>query len=84
METASATRTRSRAAAGGPSKVADCGTGQARLQLADPAAPHSRIDMCGGRNSGRNSGGNSGGNSAGRKSTGSKTDLATRGSSVGK
>ena len=43
--------------AGGPSKVADCGTGQARLQLADPTkwwlaapvAPHSHIDKLGGR-----------------------------------
>ena len=41
-----------KAAAGGPSKVADCGTGQARLQLADPTrwwladpvAPHSHLD----------------------------------------
>ena len=31
-------RTLSKAAAGGPSKVADCGTGQARLQLAGEAA----------------------------------------------
>ena len=39
-----------------PGKVADCGTGQARLQLADPtmwwladpAAPHSCIDKLGG------------------------------------
>ena len=31
-----AERTHSKAAAGGPSKVADCGTGQAKLQLADP------------------------------------------------
>ena len=45
-----------KAAAGGLSEVADCGTGQARLQLADPtrwwladpAAPHSRIDKLGG------------------------------------
>ena len=45
-------RTPSKAAAGRPSKVVDCGTGQARLLLADltrwwladPAAPHSRID----------------------------------------
>ena len=27
---------RSKAAAGGPSEVADCGMGQARLQLAEP------------------------------------------------
>ena len=33
---------------GGPSEVADCGTGQARLQLADPLAPHSSIDRLGG------------------------------------
>ena len=32
----------------GPSKVADCGMGQARLQLADPVAPHSHIDKTGG------------------------------------
>ena len=46
----------SKAEAGRPSKVADCGTGQARLQLADPtrwwlanpATPHSRIDKPGG------------------------------------
>ena len=36
------------AAAGRPSKVADCGMGQARLQLADPVAPHSHIDKTGG------------------------------------
>ena len=41
-------RTHSKAAAGGPSDVADCGTGQARLQLADPTAPHSCIDRLGG------------------------------------
>ena len=34
--------------AGGPSKVADCGMGQARLQLADPTAPSSCIDKRGG------------------------------------
>ena len=51
-----AERTRSKAAAGGLSEVADCGMGQARLQLADPtrwwlsdpAGPHSRIDKAGG------------------------------------
>ena len=51
-----AERTRSKAAAGGLSEVADCGMGQARLQLADPtrwwladpAAPHSLIDKLGG------------------------------------
>ena len=51
-----AERTHSKAAAGGPSKVADCGMGQARLQLAypirwwlaDPAAPPSHIDKLGG------------------------------------
>ena len=45
-------RTRDKAGAGRPSKVADCGKGQARLQLADPtrwwladpAALHSHID----------------------------------------
>ena len=31
-------RTRSKAAAGGPSEVADCGAGRARLQLAGEAA----------------------------------------------
>ena len=31
-----AERTRGKVAAGGPSEVAGCGTGQARLQLADP------------------------------------------------
>ena len=30
--------------AGRSSEVADCGMGQARLQLADPADPHSHID----------------------------------------
>ena len=47
---------RGKAAAGGPSEVADCGTGQARLQLADPTrwlladpvAAHLRIDKPGG------------------------------------
>ena len=51
-----AERTRGRAGAGGPSEAVDCGTGQARLQLADPtrysladpAAPHSRIEKSGG------------------------------------
>ena len=37
-------RTHHKAGAGGPSEVVDCGTGQARLQLADPAAPHSHTD----------------------------------------
>ena len=49
---AGAERTHSKVAAGGPSEVADCGTGQDRLQLADPTrcgladpvAPHSCID----------------------------------------
>ena len=31
-----------------PGKVADCGAEQARLQLADPVAPHVRIDKPGG------------------------------------
>ena len=31
-----------------PGKVADCGAEQARLQLADPVAPHSSIDKPGG------------------------------------
>ena len=43
-----AERARSKAAAGGPSEVADCGVGQARLQLADPAAPYLCIDKLGG------------------------------------
>ena len=51
-----AERNRIKVAAGGPSEVADCGTGQARLQLADPTmwwladpvAPHLRIDKPGG------------------------------------
>ena len=51
-----AERTPGKAAAGGPSKVVDCGEGQAKLQLADPtrwwladpAAPHSRKDRQGG------------------------------------
>ena len=33
---------------GGPSKVADCGTGQAGQLLADPVAPHSPMDKLGG------------------------------------
>ena len=49
-------RTRGKAAAGRPREVVDCGTGQARLQLADPtrwwladpAAPHSHINKLGG------------------------------------
>ena len=41
-------RNRGKAVAVRPSKVADCGTGQARLQLVDPEAPHSRIDKPGG------------------------------------
>ena len=49
-------RTHGKVAAGGPSKVADYGMGQARLQLADPTrwwladpvAPHSCIDKPGG------------------------------------
>ena len=53
---AGAERTPSKAVAGGPSEVADCGMRQARLQLADPtrwwlaapAAPHSHIDKLGG------------------------------------
>ena len=51
-----ADRTHCEAAAGGPREVVDCGTGQARLQLADPArwklaypaAPHLHIDKPGG------------------------------------
>ena len=38
-----------KAAAGGPSEVADCGAKQARLQLADPADPHWHIDKPGGK-----------------------------------
>ena len=53
---AGAERTRGKVGAGRPSKVADCGTGQARLQLADPtrwwvadpAAPYLHIDKTGG------------------------------------
>ena len=67
-------RTRGKSAAGGPSKVADCGTGQARLQLtdptrwwlADPAAPHSCTDKLGGmageQSRQHNPGGTKGGN----------------------
>ena len=51
-----AERTRGKVAAGRPSKVADCGTGQVRMQLADPTrwwladpvAPHSCTDKPGG------------------------------------
>ena len=51
-----AERMHSKVGAGGPSEVADCGTEQARLQLADPTrwwladpvAPHSPIDKPGG------------------------------------
>ena len=50
-----AERTCGKVVAGGPSEVADCGTGKARLQvadltrwwLADPAAPHLRTDKLG-------------------------------------
>ena len=35
-------------AAGEPSEMVDCGTGQAVQQLADPAAPHSHLDKLGG------------------------------------
>ena len=53
---AGAERTHGKAASGGLREVVDCGTGQARLQLADPkrwwladpAAPHSSIDRLGG------------------------------------
>ena len=47
-------RTYSKVVAGGPSEVVDCGTGQARLQLADPAAPHLCIDKLGGMAGERN------------------------------
>ena len=43
-----AERTHGKAVTGGPSEVADCGMGQARLWLADPAAPHSCIAKPGG------------------------------------
>ena len=51
-----AERTHRKVAAGRPCEVADCGAGQARLQLADPtrrwladpSAPHSCIDKLGG------------------------------------
>ena len=68
-----AERTCSKVAAGGSSEVADCGTGKARLQLADPtrwwladpAAPHSCIDKLGG-------------------TVGEQNRCATQGSSTGK
>ena len=49
-------RTHGKATAGVPSEVAECGVGRAKLQLADPtrysladpAAPHSRIEKSGG------------------------------------
>ena len=41
-------RTRGKAAAGRHGELVDCGTGQARLQLADPTAPHSCIERLGG------------------------------------
>ena len=41
-------RTHGKVGAGRPSEVADCGMGQARLQLADPTAPRLRIDKLGG------------------------------------
>ena len=40
--------TLSKVAAGRPSEVAHCGAGWAKLQLADPTAPHSHIDKPGG------------------------------------
>ena len=66
-------RTCGKVGAGGPSEVADCGTGQTRLQLADPTrwwladpvTPHLHIDKPGGM-------------------AGSETDHATQGSSTGK
>ena len=50
-------RTHRKLVAGGPSEVADCAAGQARLQLAnptgwwlaDPVAPHLHIDKLGGK-----------------------------------
>ena len=64
-------RTHSKAVAGRPSEMAECGTGQARLQLADPTrwwlvdhvAPHSCIDW--------------------EQWQGNKADHAAQGSSVG-
>ena len=64
---------RGKAAAEGPSEVADCGTGQARLQQADPTrwwladsmAPHVCIDKP-------------------EEQRGSEADHATQGSSLGK
>ena len=61
-----AERACSKVAAGRSSEVVDCGTGQARLQPADPTAPHSSIDKPGGttgeqsrpRNPGLQCGGN--------------------------
>ena len=55
-------RTCGKAAAGGLSEVVGCGMGQARLQLADPSgwwladpvAPHSRVDKLGGTKGERN------------------------------
>ena len=47
-------RTRGKVGTGRPGKVADCGMGQARLQLADPVAPQSHIDKPGGTTGDRN------------------------------
>ena len=44
-----AARTRGKAAASGLSEGADCGKAQARLQLANPMAPHSCTDKLGGQ-----------------------------------
>ena len=72
-QAAGAERTQGKVAAGGPSEVADCGAGQARLQLADPTRwwlaplwPH----ICKQINQ--------------EEQQGSKADHTTQGSSAGK
>ena len=62
-----AERTCSKAVAGGPSKVMDCGMGQAVRQLADPEAPHSHTDKPG-RTEGEQNRGSTQGSSAGKES----------------
>ena len=66
--TARAEKTRSKVEAGRPSKVEDCGMGQAVQQLAVPTAPHSHVDKPGGtvgeRGRQRNPGIQLGGNKA--------------------
>ena len=44
-----AERIHGKAVAGGPSEVADCGVGWAKLQLADPATDRTTNSYCAGK-----------------------------------